>query len=314
MSFRSTGFRCAMPGLVALALASSSMNAVKAEGSGADQPAAVAAPAAASAGAPATAPATTSDAKQGGSSEEKANESLAEQAQNPIANLISLPFQNNTTFGLGPNQDRVLNVLNIQPVVPFALSKDLNLVTRTILPVVSQPAFAGQQRTGLGDINPSFFFVPKPRGAWTLGFGPTLLLPTATDQSLGSGQWGAGPAGVAVYTKGAWVAGALVNQIWSFAGDRDRSAVSAFLVQPFLNYNLPGGWYLVSAPIITANWQSTSGQWILPVGGGVGRLFRVGRQPMNASIQAYGNVIKPDGFGGVTVRAQIQFLFPTGGS
>lgn len=314
MSFRSTGFRCAMPGLVALALASSSMNAVKAEGSGADQPAAVAAPAAASAGAPATAPATTSDAKQGGSSEEKANESLAEQAQNPIANLISLPFQNNTTFGLGPNQDRVLNVLNIQPVVPFALSKDLNLVTRTILPVVSQPAFAGQQRTGLGDINPSFFFVPKPRGAWTLGFGPTLLLPTATDQSLGSGQWGAGPAGVAVYTKGAWVAGALVNQIWSFAGDRDRSAVSAFLVQPFVNYNLPGGWYLVSAPIITANWQSTSGQWILPVGGGVGRLFRVGRQPLNASIQAYGNVIKPDGFGGVTVRAQIQFLFPTGGS
>lgn len=303
-----------MPGLVALALASSSMNAVKAEGSGADQPAAVAAPAAASAGAPATAPATTSDAKQGGSSEEKANESLAEQAQNPIANLISLPFQNNTTFGLGPNQDRVLNVLNIQPVVPFALSKDLNLVTRTILPVVSQPAFAGQQRTGLGDINPSFFFVPKPRGAWTLGFGPTLLLPTATDQSLGSGQWGAGPAGVAVYTKGAWVAGALVNQIWSFAGDRDRSAVSAFLVQPFVNYNLPGGWYLVSAPIITANWQSTSGQWILPVGGGVGRLFRVGRQPLNASIQAYGNVIKPDGFGGVTVRAQIQFLFPTGGS
>lgn len=314
MSFRSTGFRCAMPGLVALALASGSMNAVKAEGSGADQPAAVAAPAAASAAAPATAPATTSDAKQGGSSEEKANESLAEQAQNPIANLISLPFQNNTTFGLGPNQDRVLNVLNIQPVVPFALSKDLNLVTRTILPVVSQPAFAGQQRTGLGDINPSFFFVPKPRGAWTLGFGPTLLLPTATDQSLGSGQWGAGPAGVAVYTKGAWVAGALVNQIWSFAGDRDRSAVSAFLVQPFVNYNLPGGWYLVSAPIITANWQSTSGQWILPVGGGVGRLFRVGRQPLNASIQAYGNVIKPDGFGGVTVRAQIQFLFPTGGS
>lgn len=304
MPFSSTGFRCAMPGLVALALASSSVGPVKAEG--ADQAAPVAAPAAN--------PATKADAKQAGSPEADADESLAEKAQNPIANLISLPFQNNTTFGLGPNQDRVLNVLNIQPVVPFALSKDLNLVTRTILPVVSQPAFAGQQRTGLGDINPSFFFVPKPRGAWTLGFGPTLLLPTATDQLLGSGQWGAGPAGVAVYTKGAWVAGALVNQIWSFAGDRDRSAVSAFLVQPFLNYNLPGGWYLVSAPIITANWQSTSGQWILPVGGGVGRLFRVGRQPMNASIQAYGNVIKPDGFGGVTVRAQIQFLFPTGGS
>ena len=307
MPFSSTGFRCAMPGLVALALASGSVGPVKAEG--ADQAAPVAGPAANPAANPN--PATKPQAKQAGSPEAAANESLAEQAQNPIANLISLPFQNNTTFGLGPNQDRVLNVLNIQPVVPFALSKDLNLVTRTILPVVSQPAFAGQQRTGLGDINPSFFFVPKPRGAWTLGFGPTLLLPTATDQSLGSGQWGAGPAGVAVYTKGAWVAGALVNQIWSFAGDRDRSAVSAFLVQPFVNYNLPGGWYLVSAPIITANWRATSGeQWILPVGGGVGRLFRIGKQPINASLQAYANVVKPDLFGDVTIRAQVQFLFP----
>jgi hypothetical protein len=293
MSFSSTGFCCAMPLLAALALTASSIGPVKAEGT--DQTGPVGAPEAAA-------------------PEAAARESLAEEAQNPIANLISLPFQNNTTFGLGPNRDRVLNVLNIQPVVPFALSKDLNLVTRTILPVVSQPALDGSQRNGLGDLNPSFFFVPKPRGSWTLGLGPTVLLPTATDQTLGSGQWGAGPAGVAVYTKGAWVAGALVNQIWSFAGDRARTAVSAFLVQPFVNYNLPGGWYLVSSPIITANWQRANEPWTLPVGGGFGRVFRVGRQPMNASLQAYGNAIKPSGFGDVTVRAQIQFLFPKGGS
>jgi hypothetical protein len=294
MSFSSTGSRCAMPLLAALILASSSSHPVKAE-DGHQAGAAVA---------PAANPATASEAA---TSEAAASESLAEEAQNPIANLISLPFQNNTTLGLGPNRDRVLNVLNIQPVVPFALSKDLNLVTRTILPVVSQPALDGSQRNGLGDLNPSFFFVPKPKGSWTLGVGPTVLLPTATDESLGSGQWGAGPAGVAVYTKGAWVAGALVNQIWSFAGDRDRAPVSAFLVQPFLNYNLPGGWYLVSSPVITANWQRATDQWIVPVGGGFGRVFRVGRQPMNASLQAYGNVIKPDGFGDVTVRAQSQF-------
>ncbi|MEB3104406.1 MAG: neuromedin U [Cyanobacteriota bacterium] len=242
-------------------------------------------------------------------SEEK-TEALAAEAQNPIANLISVPFQNNLTPGMGPNQDNTLNVLNIQPVVPFALSKDLTLVTRTILPVLSQPTPAGTQN-GIGDLNPSFFFVPKGKGPWTLGFGPTLVLPTASASSLGSGKWSAGPATVAVYSKGPWVAGALLNNVWSFAGDSDRGAVSAFLLQPFINYNLPNGWYLVTSPIVTANWRAASGdQWILPVGGGVGRVFRVGSQPINASLQAYANVVKPDNFGDVTIRAQVQFLFP----
>jgi hypothetical protein len=237
-------------------------------------------------------------------------EALAAEAQNPIANLISVPFQNNLTPGMGPDEDNTLNVLNIQPVVPFALSKDLTLVTRTILPVLSQPTPTGTQN-GIGDLNPSFFFVPKGKGPWTLGFGPTLVLPTASASSLGSGKWSAGPAAVAVYSKGPWVAGALLNNLWSFAGERDRGAVSAFLLQPFINYNLPKGWYLVTSPIVTANWRAASGdQWILPVGGGVGRVFRVGRQPINASLQAYANVVKPDNFGDVTIRAQIQFLFP----
>ncbi len=237
-------------------------------------------------------------------------EALAAEAQNPIANLISVPFQNNLTPGMGPNEDNTLNVLNIQPVVPFALSKDLTLVTRTILPVLSQPTPAGTHN-GIGDLNPSFFFVPKGKGPWTLGFGPTLVLPTASSSSLGSGKWSAGPAAVAVYSKDPWVAGALLNNVWSFAGDSDRGAVSAFLLQPFINYNLPNGWYLVTSPIVTASWRADSGdQWIVPVGGGVGRLFRVGSQPINASLQAYANVVKPDNFGDVTIRAQIQFLFP----
>jgi len=237
-------------------------------------------------------------------------EALAAEAQNPIANLISVPFQNNLTPGMGLNEDHTLNVLNIQPVVPFALSKDLTLVTRTILPVLSQPSPAGTQN-GIGDLNPSFFFVPKGKGPWTLGFGPTLVLPTASVSSLGSGKWSAGPAAVAVYSKGPWVAGALLNNVWSFAGERDRGAVSAYLLQPFINYNLPKGWYLVTSPIVTANWRAASSdQWILPVGGGVGRVFRIGRQPINASLQAYANVVQPDNFGDVTIRAQIQFLFP----
>ena len=128
---------------------------------------------------------------------EAKTEALAAEAQNPIANLISVPFQNNLTPGMGPDGDNTLNVLNIQPVL-------------------SQPTAAGTQN-GIGDLNPSFFFVPKGKGPWTLGFGPTLVLPTASSSSLGSGKWSAGPAAVAVYSKGPWVAGALLNNVWSFA-------------------------------------------------------------------------------------------------
>ena len=256
---------------------------------------------------PAVAEPTTPEAE---AQSEAKTEALAAEAQNPISNLISVPFQNNLTPGMGPNADQTLNLLNIQPVVPFALSKDLTLVTRTILPVLSQPTAAGTQN-GIGDLNPSFFLVPKGKGAWTLGFGPTLVLPTASSDSLGSGKWSAGPAAVAVYSKGPWVAGALLNNVWSFAGDSDRGAVSAFLLQPFINYNLSNGWYLVTSPIVTANWRAASGdQWIVPVGGGVGRVFRLGSQPINASLQAFANVVKPDNFGDVTIRAQVQFLFP----
>jgi hypothetical protein len=240
-----------------------------------------------------------------------ATEGLAEQAQNPIANLISVPFQNNTTLGMGPDEDQTLNVLNIQPVVPFRLNDDLTLVTRTILPVVSQPAAEGSNSNGIGDLNPTFFFVPKLPGRWTVGFGPTLVLPTASRDELGSGQWGMGPAAVAVYTRGPWVAGGLINQIWSVAGDSERRSVNQLLLQPFVNFNLPNGWYLVSSPIITANWQASSDRWLVPIGGGVGRVFRVGSQPVNASLQAYANVAKPDQFGDVTIRAQVQLLFPS---
>jgi hypothetical protein len=212
---------------------------------------------------------------------------------------------------MGPKEDQTLNVLNIQPVVPFRLNEDLTLVTRTILPVVSQPAAVGGNNNGIGDLNPTFFLVPKLPGRWTVGFGPTLVLPTASRDELGSGQWGMGPAAVAVYTRGPWVAGGLVNQIWSVAGDSDRRSVNQFLLQPFVNFNLPNGWYLVSSPIITANWQASSDRWLVPIGGGFGRVFRVGSQPVNASLQAYANVAKPDLFGDVTIRAQIQLLFPS---
>ncbi|GAB6058483.1 transporter [Desulfonatronum parangueonense] len=237
---------------------------------------------------------------------------LAQAAQNPVANVISLPFQNNTNFNFGP-LEKTQNILNIQPVIPFSLGQNWNLITRTILPVISQPAlFPGDDRTfGLGDTVFTAFLSPASPGRIIWGAGPVLLLPSATDDKLGSEQWGAGPSAVALTIRGPWLFGVLANHIWSFAGDSARDDVNTSLIQPFINYNFPGGWFLTSAPIITANWEADSNQtWTVPVGGGVGRLFFLGRQPVNTSLQAYYNVEKPDFGADWSLRLSVQFLFP----
>jgi hypothetical protein len=242
----------------------------------------------------------------------QSNENLAKQSQNPIANLISVPFQNNTNFNVG-RLDNDQNILNIQPVIPFKLNEDWNLITRWILPVVYQPPlFQGDDTDfGLGDFNPSFFFATTAGSNLTWGVGPTFLLPTSTDRRLGPDKWGAGPTGVIVWTPGSWVVGALANNIWSFAGSSKDPDVNQFLLQYFINYNMAHGWYLVSAPIITADWTRDSGdQWTLPLGGGFGRVFNIGAQPVNVSLQAYDNVITPEGGPDWQLRFQFQLLFP----
>ena len=239
-------------------------------------------------------------------------EELARKAQNPIANLISLPFQNNTNFGVGP-LDRTQNVLHIQPVIPVSLSDDLLLITRTIVPIIYQPEppTGGGGTFGLGDINPQFYFSPKTSSNITWGVGPTFLLPTATSQVLGQGKWGIGPAAVIVVTTKQWVFGAVANNIWSVAGDSDRPDVSQLTFQPFINYNMKDGWYLVSAPILTTNWEASGGnQWTVPLGGGFGRIFAIGEQKVNAQLQAFWNVVKPDAGPDWTLRGQFQLLFP----
>jgi len=238
---------------------------------------------------------------------------LAKAAQNPVADMISLPFQNNFNFNVGPHR-QLQNVLNIQPVIPITLNKDWNLITRWITPVISQPALTvnGEREFGLGDINPSFFFSPKqPTHGIIWGIGPTFVFPTGTDKTLTSGKYSAGPAFVALAIEGPWVVGVLVNNVWSFAGKSNRSAVNAMTLQPFVNYNFHGGWYLTSSPIITADWEAGHGdRWTVPVGGGFGRVFKIGHQPVNAQLAAYYNVAKPSGAADWQLRAQLQFLFP----
>ena len=236
---------------------------------------------------------------------------LAKKTQNPVSDLISLPFQNNTNFDIGPD-DKTQNILNIQPVWPISLGDSWNLVTRTIVPVVSQPGLlADQDRTnGLGDTTFPAFLSPKDSGKLTWGLGPVFLFPTATDDVLGADKWGAGPSLVVLTMPGKWVIGSLFSNVWSFAGSGDND-VNLFTWQYFINYNLPKGWYLTSAPIITANWEADSGdQWTIPFGGGFGKIFRIGKMPMNGQIAAFYNVEKPKYGPEWSLRVQLQLLFP----
>jgi len=240
---------------------------------------------------------------------EDATAELARAAQNPVASMISVPFQNNTNFNFGP-LEKTQNILNIQPVLPFELNEDWNLITRTIVPVISQPAFTPTQdrKFGLGDILFTAFLSPKDSGQLIWGVGPALLLPTSTDDRLGAGEWGAGPSAVVLTMRGPWVVGSLFSNVWSFTGDEQ---VNLFSWQYFVNYNLDDGWYLTSAPVITANWEADSDNtWTVPFGGGFGKIFRIGKQPINASASAYYNVEKPDFGADWQLRLQVQFLFP----
>lgn len=246
-----------------------------------------------------------------GHGQEKSDEDLAKATQNPLASMISLPFQNNTNFGVGPDDD-TQNVLNIQPVWPFSLGEDWNFVTRTIIPVISQPGnVPGESRTnGLGDVSFTGWVSPKKSGKWIWGVGGSLVLPTATDDVLGNDKWSVGPSVVVVTMPGKWVIGSLISNVWSVGGSGDQD-VNLFTWQYFINYNMDNGWFLTSAPIITANWEADSNNtWTVPFGGGVGKIFRIGKQPLKALVSAYYNVEKPAFGADWQLRLQLQMLFP----
>jgi hypothetical protein len=245
---------------------------------------------------------------------------LAKKTQNPISDLISLPLQNNLNFGYGakeaPHSSSTQYVLNIQPVVPVEVAEGWNLITRPIIPVIRQPDLIdGGETWGLADIQLQTFLSPTGAGKLIWGVGPVFQFPSATNgKKLGTQKWSAGPAAVALTMPGKWVIGGLVNNLWSFAGDSDREDVNLMTVQPFVNYNFPKGWYLSTSPIITANWEAdgSDNTWTVPMGGGFGRLIRIGKLPVNLQAQAFYNVVKPDDgpTADWTLRLQVQFLFP----
>jgi hypothetical protein len=250
---------------------------------------------------------TTLSYAQEAESTESEEAALAKATQNPLAAMYSLPFQNNTTFGVG-EYDRAQNVLNIQPVIPIGLGEKINLINRIIIPVITQPSGEDNSSTGVGDISYTAWFSPSKAGKITWGVGPVFQIPTGSSMDeFGSREFGIGPSLVALKTINQWVVGFVTNNVWTF-GD---VAENKFLFQYFVNYNLPKAVYLVSAPIMTANWNAASGEkWTVPLGAGIGKVFKIGKQPINVNAQGYYNAVKPDGWGAWQMRIQLQFLFP----
>ncbi|MBW2238681.1 MAG: neuromedin U [Deltaproteobacteria bacterium] len=249
---------------------------------------------------------------------QKGSEDLAAKTQNPVGAMYSLPFKFTFDYGAANGE---ATFLNIQPVIPVTVG-DWNLINRVIMPLIDTPGLVtgtpeipnpvpGDGATGLGDINYSVFLSPAEPGTVIWGVGPSIMMDTATDDQLGSGQWSAGPTAVVLIQPKPWTLGLLGRQLWSFAGDSNRASVNQLLLEPFINYNLDKGWYLITDMILTANWQAdSSNRWTIPLGGGVGKMFAIGSQKMNTKIEAYYNVEKPEGAPDWSISWTLQFLFP----
>jgi len=240
---------------------------------------------------------------------------LAEKLQNPIADLISVPFQSNTNLKVGPHSG-TQDILNIQPVIPIHINEDWNVITRTILPVVWSPSFqpfAAVPPFGLAPVTFSAFLSPTHTiDNWTWGAGPIIEIPTATNKTLGSNAWGLGPALVAVRTAHPWVYGLLVNTVFSMGGNSGSGGTryTFTTINPFINYNLDEGWFVGTVPVITASWNTGGQKWTLPVGAQIGRLMKVAdKLPVNLVVGAYYNALRPQ-FGATwSLRTQVTFIF-----
>jgi hypothetical protein len=237
---------------------------------------------------------------------------LAKKLVNPVASLVSVPFQYNFDQNFGADDEGYKSVLNIQPVAPLALNDKWNLITRTIVPLVSaHDVPPGSSETGLGDIVQSFFFSPKePVGGWVLAIGPALLYASASDETLGGEKWGAGPTALALKQDGPWTLGVLTNHIESFAGTDSRADVSSTFVQPFLTYITNTKTTFVLNTESTYDWKSE--QWSVPVNVSVAQLLKAGSSIFQVTLGVrYWADSTPNGPEGLGFRAAVTFLFPT---
>lgn len=238
---------------------------------------------------------------------------LAKQLSNPVASLISVPFQNNFDFGGGRDDDGFRYTLNVQPVIPVSISEDWNMISRTILPILYQEDYVddgGWDQTGLGDTLQSLFFSPKAPTASGMiwGVGPAFLLPTGTNDSLGSEKWGAGPTGLFLFQKSTWTYGVLANHIWDVAGDEDPADISSTFIQPFLAYGAGGGITYTVNTESTYDWEHE--QWTVPVNFMVTKVTKLGGQMVSLGGGLKWVAEAPEGGADWGVRLNIVLLFP----
>jgi hypothetical protein len=249
--------------------------------------------------------------------ESSANEQLADLAKklnNPVASLVSVPFQNNFDFGAGPSGNGFQYKMNFQPVSPFSLNDDWNLISRTILPYIHQNDVIGNTtQSGLGDTTESLFLSPKNPGPGGLiwGVGPDFYLPTATESLLGAEKWGAGPTAVALVQDHGWTYGVLANHIWSFAGNENRQAINSTYLQPFLAYTTKMHTTFTVNSESTYDWEND--QWTIPFNFMVQQLLRLGKQPIAFQVGVRYYAEKPDNGPDWGLRFTVTFLFPKGG-
>jgi hypothetical protein len=239
-----------------------------------------------------------------------AESSVAIKLQNPVPDLISVPLQNDFELGAGPGNPFGY-MLNVQPVIPFPLRPGVNMISRTIIPVIDQPPLAAGvgRKVGLGDITQSFFFSPSKESAVIWGVGPVIVLPTATDERLGTGKWSAGPTAVFLVQAHGWTAGALVNHVWSFTGDDSRRNISATFLQPFTAYTWPIAFSITAQTETTYDWKAK--QWTVPLALGISQVVKLG--PLPVSIGLFGRywVEGSDASPTWAVRVPITFVLPS---
>ena len=252
---------------------------------------------------------------------------ITEEAMNPLSTVISVPFENNTLFNVGPDKATV-NVLNVKPIFPVSLG-NWNLINRVTLPIaytegqdvevdgkftsgVGNPGSFGLGSVyGIADTTYQGFMTPAKAGKVAWGLGASLVIPTHSEDRFGSDKWSTGPAVVVFSAQGNWIWGAIAQNIWSFAGDSDAADVNVFSAQLTVNYKLKNRWYLTSSPLITANWEvEKENRWTVPLGGGIGRIVKFNGKAVAIDVGAYYNVETPRFANNWYSQILVNFLFP----
>jgi hypothetical protein len=256
--------------------------------------------------------ATAARAQQPAAAEQDTAE-LAKQLSNPVASLVSVPFQFNWEQNVGPS-DLTRFILNVQPVMPFSVNEDVNLIVRIIAPLISQPPLVvdGEPTFGIGDLTTSFFVSPTKSKRMIWGAGPVFVLPSTSEPTLGSGKWSAGPTLVALKQAGPWTVGALWNQVWSFSGDATRADVNQMFLQPFVSYQATQTVTLTAQSETSANWKVDDDRWTVPINVVVSKLSSFGTFPASYQLGFGAFPVHPEIGPSWKIRAAIVILLPRG--